>query len=208
MTETLPVVFFVTSIILIITPGQDMILVMSRSISQGKRAGVATAAGVSVGLLGHTVLASLGLGALLHASEFLFTIMKLVGAAYLFYLGVKMFCSGRAGLNVRDMPDVSLGKVFCQGAVSNISNPKIAIFYLAYLPQFIPAGHENPTLLLFGLGGSFALLTFLIKCPIGYVAGLLSSWLRSRPGVIGWINRISGLVLVGLGIRLALERRS
>lgn len=208
MTETLPVVFIVASIVLIITPGQDMILVMSRSISQGVKAGVATAAGVSVGLIGHTILATLGLGALLHACEILFTAMKLVGAAYLVYLGISFFRNSGAGLSIREMSVAPLRKVFFQGLLSNLSNPKIVIFYLAYLPQFIPLGAENPTTRLFILGSAFAVLTFVVKGPIGFGAGVLSSWLRSRPAVIGWINRASGVVLVGLGLRLALEQRN
>ena len=208
MTGTLPIVFIVTSIILIITPGQDMILVMSRSISQGWKAGVATAAGVSVGLLCHTVLATFGLGALLRTSEILFTAMKLAGAVYLFYLGIRLIRNSHTGLNINDLPSNSLRKVFLQGTISNISNPKIAIFYFAYLPQFVPSGIENPTTQLFLLGGAFALLTFFIKGPIGYGAGVLSNWLRSRPSVIGWINRTSGVVLIGLGVRLAFERRN
>jgi len=208
MNETLLIVFMGTSIVLIITPGQDMVLVMSRSISQGWKAGVVTAAGVSIGLLGHTVLATLGLGALLHASEVLFAAMKFVGAAYLIYLGIKLFRSSDAGLNISGMSAISLRIMFFQGAISNISNPKVVIFYLAYLPQFIPADAEDPTVLLFTLGIAFALLTFLIKGPIGYGAGLLSGWVRSQPAVIGWINRASGIVLVGLGLRLAFEERS
>ncbi len=90
MAETVPFIFIFSAIVLIITPGQDLVLVMSRSISQGSGAGVATAAGVSVGLLGHTVLAALGLGALLHTSQTLFMCMKLVGAAYLIYLGINL----------------------------------------------------------------------------------------------------------------------
>ena len=206
--ETLPVLFVVTSLILIITPGQDMLLVMSRSISQGWRAGVATAAGVSTGLLGHTVLAALGLGAVLSASELLFTAIKLVGGFYLIYLGIKLLRSRPAGLALGGMPPASLKKTFLQGAISNISNPKITIFYFAYLPQFIPSGEGHTTLRLLTLGIAFALLTFMVKGPIGYGAGLLSGWLRSRPTVIGWTNRLSGIVLVGLGLRLALERRN
>lgn len=208
MTDSLPIVFILTSIILIVTPGQDLILVMSRSISQGWKAGVTTAAGVSIGLFGHTVLATFGLGALLYASDFIFTVMKLAGAAYLFYLGLKLFLNSHEGLRIDTMPALSLQKMFYQGAISNLSNPKIAIFYFAYLPQFIPQGTENPTPLIFLLGSTFAVLTFFIKGPIGYGAGILSSWLRSRPVVIGLINRISGMVLVGLGIRLAFERKN
>lgn len=208
MTESLPIVFIFTSIILILAPGQDLILVMSRSISQGSKAGIATAAGVSVGLLGHTVLATLGLGALLHASEILFSAMKYAGAAYLIYLGIKLFRNSSSGLNIDDLPAVTFRKMFFQGAISNLSNPKIAIFYFAYLPQFVSPGTVNPTSQLFILGFMFAVLTFILKGPIGWGAGRLSGWLRSRPVVIGWINRSSAVVLVGLGLRLAIERRN
>jgi len=207
MFETIPILFIVTSLILIITPGQDMMLVMSRSIAQGWKAGVATAAGVSFGLLGHTVLASLGLGALLRASEILFVVIKLIGAVYLIYLGVKLFRSKHADIDIKGLPLASYQKLFFQGAFSNLSNPKIAIFYFAYLPQFIPTGSEAPTTMLLILGTAFAVLTFFVKGPIGYGAGVLSNWMRSRPSVLGWVNRVSGGVLIALGLRLAFERR-
>ena len=205
--ETLPILFIATSLILIITPGQDMMLVMSRSIAQGRKAGVATAAGVSFGLLGHTVLAALGLGALLRASEILFVAIKLIGAVYLVYLGVKLFRSKNADIDIKGLPVASYQKLFFQGAFSNLSNPKIAIFYFAYLPQFIPTGSENPTTMLLILGAVFSVLTFFVKGPIGYGAGVLSGWMRSRPAVLGWVNRVSGGVLIALGLRLAFERR-
>ena len=148
MTETLPILFFVTSLIVIVTPGQDMILVMSRSVAQGWKGGVVTAAGVSTGLLGHTVLATLGLGALLSASQILFSVIKLIGAAYLIYLGIKLLCSSRSQLELHGLPAASLRRLFIQGAISNISNPKVAIFYFAFLPQFVPAGSVHPTTML------------------------------------------------------------
>lgn len=208
MFEPLPILFVVSSIVLILTPGQDLILVMSRSISQGKKAGVMTAAGVSVGLLGHTVLATFGLGALLQTSQTVFTAMKIIGAAYLLYLGWKLFSSKKSGLVMDAMPAVSMRRIFSQGALSNLSNPKIAIFYFAYLPQFVPTETANPAPVLFALGASFALLTFVIKGPLAYGAGMLSRWLRARPVVVTWINRTSGCILVGLGFRLLLEKRS
>ncbi len=199
--------FIIASLVLIITPGQDMILVMSRSISQGAKAGVATAAGVSTGLLGHTLLAALGLGALLRASEILFMAIKLFGAAYLIYLGVLHFRQKGMNIDVQTMLAVPLKKLYVQGALSNLSNPKIAIFYFAYLPQFVPADAANPTMRLLFLGTTFAILTFMIKGPVGFTAGILSNWLRSRPSVSIWINRISGGVLISLGLKLAFDRR-
>jgi threonine/homoserine/homoserine lactone efflux protein len=101
----------------------------------------------------------------------------------------------------------TLGKLFVDGAVSNLSNPKIAIFYFAFLPQFVSPSAQNPTLTVFVLGLVFAGLTFVVKAPVGLFAGTLSSWLRSRPGVLTWVFRSSGAILVGLGVRLAFERR-
>ena len=203
----IPIVFIIASLVLIITPGQDMILVMSRSISQGAKAGVATAAGVSTGLLGHTLLAALGLGALLRASEILFMAIKLFGAAYLIYLGVLHFRQKGMNIDVQTMLAVPLKKLYVQGALSNLSNPKIAIFYFAYLPQFVPADAANPTMRLLFLGTTFAILTFMIKGAVGFTAGILSNWLRSRPSVSIWINRISGGVLISLGLKLAFEKK-
>ena len=208
MTEAQILVFIMTSLIVIITPGQDMILVMSRAISQGSKAGVVTAAGVSTGLLGHTLLTSLGLGSLLMASQLLFAILKVVGAGYLCYLGVRLLFSRTSELGLQETKPTRLRKLYREGALSNLSNPKVAIFYFAFLPQFFSSDVSNPTVMLLFLGTVFAGLTFCVKGPVGHFAGSLSSWLRARPTVLKWIDRTSGLVLVGLGIKLAFERRS
>jgi len=200
-------VFTIASLVLIATPGQDMILVMSRSVAQGAAAGVVTAAGVSVGLVGHTVLATLGLGAILRTSEWLFVALKFVGAAYLIYLGVGLLRTRQSALPIGAQATRTLDRLFIDGAVSNLSNPKIAIFYFAFLPQFVAPSAQQPTVTVFVLGLAFAGLTFLIKAPVGFFAGKLSAWLRSRPGVLTWIFRASGAILVGLGVRLAFERR-
>ena len=199
--------FVVASLALIATPGQDMMIVMSRSIAQGPLAGIATAAGVSVGLVGHTALATLGLGALLRTSEWLFTAIKLCGAAYLLYLGLTMIFAKHDALATGAAPQRSAARLFVDGAVSNLSNPKIAIFSFAFLPQFVSPGATHPTLTIFALGLAFAALTFLVKAPIGLSAGALSAWLRARPAVLRWLFRSSGAILVGLSVRLALERR-
>lgn len=199
--------FVLASLMLIATPGQDMMMVMSRSIAQGAAAGVVTAAGVSLGLVGHTVLATLGLGAILRTSEWLFLALKLVGAAYLIWLGVGLLRTRSAAFVVGTVPRRSLAHLLFDGAFSNLSNPKIAMFYFAFLPQFVLPGATHPTLSVFALGLAFAALTFLVKGPVGLFAGLLSGWLRARPGVLKWIYRCSGAVLVALGVRLALERR-
>jgi threonine/homoserine/homoserine lactone efflux protein len=199
--------FIAASLVLIATPGQDMILVMSRSVAQGAAAGVVTAAGVSVGLVGHTVLATLGVGAVLRTSEWLFLALKLVGAGYLLYLGIGLLLTKRGNLALGSAARRSLGRLFLDGALSNLANPKIAIFYFAFLPQFVSPSAGHPTLSIFALGIAFAALTFLVKGPVGIFAGVLSGWLRARANVLTWVYRTSGAVLVGLGLRLALERR-
>ena len=205
MLEVSWLLFFVASLVLIVTPGQDMILVMSRSAAQGTGAAVATAAGVSVGLIGHTILATLGLGAILRTSEWLFLALKLVGAAYLIYMGLQLLRTKQRELAITVGAPRSLWRLFVDGALSNVSNPKIAIFYFAFLPQFVLPGAAHPTLCMFALGLLFALLTFIVKAPIGLGAGLLSGWLRARPRVLTGVYRTSGVVLIGLGIRLAVE---
>lgn len=199
--------FTVASLVLITTPGQDMILVMSRSVAQGPKAGIVTAAGVSLGLVGHTLLAALGLGAVLRASELLFVALKLLGAAYLVYLGIGLLRSAKPQLLLHAGAARSTARLFADGAVSNLSNPKIAIFYFAFLPQFVQPTASHPTSTLFALGLAFAALTFAVKGPVGWTAGMLSSWLRANPHALVWLHRCSGGVLVVLGLRLAFERR-
>jgi len=208
MIEATWLLFVLASLMLIVTPGQDMILVMSRSIAQGAAAGVATAAGVSLGLVGHTVLATLGLGAILRTSAWLFVALKLVGAAYLVYLGIQLLRTRSHELALLAGKPRSLSRLFFDGALSNISNPKIAVFYFAFLPQFVLPRAAHPTLTIFVLGLLFAGITFLVKGPVGLVAGRLSGWLRSRPGALAWLYRTSGAVLVGMGVKLAFERRA
>ncbi len=205
--ETAQVVLFVmASILVILSPGQDMVLVMSRGIAQGARAGMVTAAGVATGLLAHTALATAGVGALLLASASLFYVVKLVGAIYLFYLGVRLLLS-RSDLDIGHAEARSYRRMFSQGALSNLSNPKITIFYFAFLPQFVSADTQNPAWYLLLLGMGFAVLTLLIKAPIGYCAGVASQWIRARPAAIKLINRISGCMLIGFGLQLALDER-
>lgn len=208
MLESSILIFIMTSILIILSPGQDMVLVLSRSLALGPRAGMVTAAGVGAGLLGHTALAAFGLGALLQASEQAFTLMKIVGAIYLIYLGFKAFTSPPLDLVVKAQEQNNEWRFFRQGAFSNISNPKIAIFYFAYLPQFVSVDGAQPTDQLLLLGALFAVLTVVVKLPIGYLAGRLSGWVQTRPNVQIWLNRVSGGVLLLMGLRLATDSQA
>lgn len=199
--------FLGASLAIIVAPGQDMVLVMSRGMGQGSSAGVVTAAGVSTGLLGHTVLAAFGLGALLTASELAFTALKFVGAAYLAYLGARLVLSGATRLDISAEAPSSRRRLFLEGTFSNLSNPKVTLFYFAFLPQFVAKSAGSPTATIFLLGVLFSALTFLIKGPVGFFAGILADWFRAHPGSLTWMYRSSGLVLLGFGLRLALEQR-
>ena len=207
MTDVSWLLFLAASLAVIVTPGQDMVLVLSRGIGQGATAGIATAAGVSSGLMLHTVLATLGLGALLHASEGLFFVLKIAGAAYLVWLGARLLISGAARLDIEATGRRPLRRVYTQGMLSNLSNPKIVLFYFAFLPQFVSASAAAPKEAIFAMGVAFALLTFLVKGPVGFFAGALSGWLRANPRTLSWIHRVSGATLLALGVRLAFEQR-
>ena len=104
--------------------------------------------------------------------------------------------------------DIPAARLFLDGALSNLSNPKIAVFYFAFLPQFVEPGGSHPTYTLFALGLSYAVLAFAVKGPVGLLDGVLSTWLRANPWVLTWLYRCSGAVLLALGLRLALERQN
>ena len=200
--------YVVASLALIATPGQDMLYVISRSLAQGRMAGVCSAIGVCCGILVHTALAALGVGAILQASEALFLALKLLGAAYLVYLGLRLMLArealARAGSAVAPMKPLGL---FWQGVLSNVTNPKIVLFFFAFLPQFVDAASVHPTRDLVFLGVLYALLALPVKAGVALAAGGFSERVLARPATLLWVNRASGGVLVALGLRLAASER-
>ena len=207
MSELNWLLFLAASLAVIASPGQDMVLVVSRGLGQGARAGVVTASGISMGLIGHTLLAAFGVGALVAASDIAFNTLRIVGAAYLAWLGLRLILSAGAQLTPRGAPMRSAWRLFLEGAIANLSNPKIILFYFAFLPQFVPSASTSPTRDVLALGLAFAVLTFVVKGPVGVFAGALSEWVRERPNVLVGVHRISGLVLIGFGLRLLLDQR-
>jgi threonine/homoserine/homoserine lactone efflux protein len=206
MIEVNWLLFVATSLVLIVTPGQDMILVMSRSISHGAAAGFATATGVCSGLVVHTVVAALGLGALIRASESLYLALQFTGAGYLAYLGLQLLRAPQGPLAISGTAPKRPARMFFDGALSNLCNPKIIVFYLAFLPQFVAPGASHTGLSLFVLGLVFAMLAWMVKAPLGVGAAALTGWLRSHPQSLVWLFRASGAVLLGLGLQMALQR--
>ena len=196
--------YVAASLALIVTPGQDMIYVMTRSLGQGRWAGVCSAFGVCLGILAHTALAALGVGAILQASEGLFFALKLAGAAYLVYLGLRMLLARAEPAALRTAtPRLAPASLVWQGFLSNLTNPKIVLFFFAFLPQFVDPASPHATRDLVSLGVLYALLALPVKCAVGLAAGSLSERVLKRPSALKWMNRVSGTVLIGLGLRLA-----
>jgi threonine/homoserine/homoserine lactone efflux protein len=200
--------YIVASLALIATPGQDMIYVITRSLAQGRFAGLCSAIGVCLGILVHTALAALGVGAILHASATLFVALKLLGAAYLVYLGVRLVLVRGAKLErAAAAAPLAPAQLVMQGVLSNVTNPKIVLFFFAFLPQFVDPASPHPTRDLVFLGVLYALLALPVKAAVGLAAGSLSERVLRRPGALAWMNRACGVVLVGLGLRIAAAER-
>jgi len=201
--------YVAASLALIATPGQDMMYVVSRSLAQGRAAGVASAAGVSLGILVHTALAALGVGALLRASPALFLALRLGGAAYLAWLGLRMLLvPPKDGLPGGPAAHAPLASLVRQGMVSNVLNPKIILFFVAFLPQFVDPASAHPTRDLAFLGSLYAAMAFPVKSAVGLAAGALSARLRRTPAALAWMHRASGAMLVALGARIAAAGRT
>jgi len=200
--------FFIASLLLNLTPGNDMIYVASRAVSQGSRAGVVSAAGVFVGCFVHITAAVLGLSIIIANSALLFSIIKFVGAAYLVYLGVRSLMSKRSvPADATMTPNLNYWRLFRQGFVTNVLNPKVAIFFLSFLPQFIDPASQTVKLQLLTLGLWFAAQGTLVLIIVAIILGKTKDFFRSKPRVWQIQEKITGLVLIGLGIKVALTTK-
>lgn len=209
MDETRLLLFIGASLVVIVAPGPDNILVLTRGVTLGRVAALVSAAGASTGLVCHSLFAAVGLSAILASSATAYSVVKYAGAAYLVYLGISSLLDReRFALSSDLAPPLSLRRVYAQAVISNVFNPKIAVFFLAYLPQFAdPAatGGLGPQLLVLGL--AFALMTWAIFSVVAHFSGALGGWLRSRPRMTNALSWLTGGVLVSLGLRLAWPER-
>jgi threonine/homoserine/homoserine lactone efflux protein len=192
---------------LIISPGPDMIYVITRGMVHGRRAGILSAIGVVCGILVHTTAAAFGLTLILQTSAFAFLFVKFTGAIYLIYLGLKAWRDREAFHLPRSSSPANPGSLFWQGVLSNVLNPKIAIFFLAFLPQFVDQGSTSVTLQMILLGITFAIFGLCFLLFIGYSSGSIGRWLNSRPRYAQFFQRLAGGILIGLGIRLAVTEK-
>jgi threonine/homoserine/homoserine lactone efflux protein len=198
------VLFLTASLALIVAPGPDSLYVLARGIGQGRRAGAISALGTSTGLLVHTTAAALGLAVLLQTSIVAYTIIKIVGAAYLIYLGIKTFLTKQSPLVTPATDTPSWRRMYLQGMLTNVLNPKVALFFVAFLPQFVDQHSGAVTLHMLLLGVFFDAMGLTYLLVVARLSGSLGQFLKTRPA---WANRLrwlTGSVMIGLGLRLAL----
>ncbi len=201
--------FMASGLLLNLTPGQDTMFILGRSLTGGLRSGIAAAVGIAIGTLCHTLAAALGLSAILATSALAFSIVKLAGAAYLIFLGAKLLISrsvaappagpsGASGVDPRS--------AMRQGILTNVLNPKVALFFLAFLPQFIEPASTTKTLAFLVLGATFITTGFLWCLVVAFTAARLQSFFLRNPSVRTLIDRLVGGLFLALGARLAWSR--
>ena len=201
--------FLIAGLVLNLTPGADTMYILGRSIAQGKKAGILSALGISTGAIFHIVFATLGLSIILAKSATAFEIVKYLGAAYLIFLGLKTIFKKADGKFVlsNESEIVNYRKIYLSGVLTNILNPKVALFFLAFLPQFIDPNYVQSSLPFLILGITF-LLTGTIWCLIlALFASKLSDRIRKNYKIKMWLDKITGGIFVGLGIKLALMKK-
>ena len=207
--------FVLAAILLNLTPGSDSMYIITRSISQGQTAGFYSVLGIISGILIHTLLAALGLSVLLANSPTAFMIVKYIGASYLCYLGVKMLMSKQqpligASLQENGKPSsaktLDYWQIYKQGMLTNTFNPKVALFFLAFFPQFINPNYANSMVSFIILGLTFAATGFIWCLCLALLASKFSEKLRENPAIESILNKISGVVFIGLGIKLLTEK--
>jgi RhtB (resistance to homoserine/threonine) family protein len=196
--------FITAGILLNLTPGPDTVYILGRSIAQGREAGLASALGISLGSIFHTCAAALGLSAVLATSALAFGVIKLIGGGYLIFLGIKMILDRRKQLSLpSNFRRRTTTAAFRQGILTNILNPKVALFFLAFLPQFIDPA-SNAKVLAFLLLGFTFVTTGTIWCLIlAWFASVFSERLRKNETISQWLNRTAGALFIFLGLRLA-----
>lgn len=199
--------FLLTTIIVVATPGTGVIYTLAAGLSRGARASVIAAVGCTLGIVPHVMAAITGLAALLHSSALAFETLKYAGVVYLLYLAWTTLRDNGALAVDEDATPRSARSVIRTGVLINILNPKLTLFFFAFLPQFVPATTLNALPLMFGLSGVFMLVTFVVFIMYGVFASAMRRHLISRPGTMTWMRRAFAASFVALSARLALAER-
>lgn len=199
------ITFMLTALIFVMTPGIDTIFVLNKSIGQGIKSGVYASLGVNTGVLLHTFFAALGLTVLLSRSVLAFTVIKYVGFVYLVYLGISKLKNSKTviGINTKNVPQKKGQNDFWSGFLTNSLNPKVALFFLAFFPQFIKTSEiENPLPFVL-LGLTYALIGVIWYVILTLFASRFSTSIKNNPKAGLWINRASGLIFILMGLQIA-----
>jgi threonine/homoserine/homoserine lactone efflux protein len=199
--------FFITSMVVILLPGTGVLYTIAIGLGRGFRASVAAAFGCTFGIVPAAIASIVGLAAIFHTSALAFQIVKFLGVAYLLYMAWSILRDGGTlDVNENRKP-VSLAKTAITGTLINVLNPKLSLFFLAFLPQFVNVNQSNATLAMFGLAGIFMLLTFLVFVVYGACAALARDYVITRPNILKWMKRSFAGAFGFLGLRLALSER-
>jgi len=202
--------FALTAFILIVIPGPSVLFVISRGVALGRRAALATVMGNTTGVLVQVVAVAVGVGAIVQRSAVVFDVMKIVGAAYLVFLGVRMVRQRKALSGLLDVAVVpkSTRRIYLDGLVVGVTNPKAAVFFAVVLPQFAEPARGGVPLQILVLGLVFALIAIVSDSAWGLAAGTLRAWLARSPRRLERLGGAGGLAIFGLGIRLAVSRKA
>ena len=206
MTASMLCYFLGASMALTIAPGPDNIFVMTQGIARGRRPAIVTALGMCSGISVHTTAAAFGISAVFYSSVVAFNAVKWAGAAYLLYLAYKTL-KERSAIRLSSADDRPAAALFKRGFIMNILNPKVAMFFLAFLPQFVTANTAHFPLEMLLLGFIFMVQAVIIFCLIGYFSGSIGSFMLSRPRIAKYFDWLTAGVFASLGVRLALAER-
>lgn len=196
--------FILAGILLNLTPGADTMYILGRSISQGRKAGIYSALGIVTGVLFHTTFAAFGLSLIVARSAMAFNLIKYAGAVYLAYLGIKMILKKDRSIADIKLAPVKSSKLYFSGILTNLLNPKVALFFLVFLPQFIITSEAHNPVPFLVLGIIFIIPGTIWCLLLAICAGSLSNKIRSNNKVTDWLNRVTGGVFIALGLKLAL----
>jgi len=196
--------FLFAAILISLVPGPDNVFVLAQSAMNGRLAGLFVTLGISTGLLVHTAAVSLGVAAITTSYEPVFAAIKLCGTAYLLYLAYRMFRTSDTALSPQET-SLSAERLYLRGLFMNVANPKVMLFYLAFLPQFADPAHGSLALQLAVLGAMMALTAAVVFGVIAVGGGALGNWLHRKPGARIWIGRVAGVVIAAFALRLAVS---
>lgn len=196
-------VFVIAALIILVVPGPAVLYITARSIDQGRLAGVVSVLGVATGALVHVAAAALGISAVLLSSAMAFSVVKYLGAAYLIYLGIRKLMVREELQTPEARSDQKLSRIFFQGIVVNVLNPKTALFFFAFIPQFVDPARGSVALQIMLLGGLFAIMGVLSDGTYAVLAGTLGQWLKGSLRVLRAQRYFAGSVYIGLGLTTA-----